>query len=172
MEIALYYLGQQIEPPSSAMPLLDSIFAMLHDDKEQALLLAAIACESVFASECFAAASLGLATKKAVRRVVKLPDLRARIDSGLHEILGRSFADERPTAADGIQTLWLARHALAHGSPEQLSRHDVLHDQRKFADTMQAVFEFFEWLATIRERPYADPMRQFARPFTPNRQKD
>jgi len=162
---SLAYLEQGVTAPSSAMTLLDSVFASTHGDKEQGVLLAAIACESLFSTECFQAVQLGMTAASTAKKFVKQSDLRQRFHFGALAIFGRSFSEDRPASAAWLGRLWLARHAIAHFSPRQLEMQAILHDQGDFANAMHAAFSFFEWFAQVRYRAENDPMRQFVRPF-------
>lgn len=167
LAITCAYLAAEVDVPLSCATLLDAAFSMAHGDKDQAVLLAAIACEALIAEEAVARVDAGQLAPGIARRELKVPDLRKRVDDGARIMFGRSFASDNPSAADGLGKLWVARHALAHGSRRQHDRNAVLNSQTEFADALWGAFAFFEWTPKLRPRQIPDPMALLQRPLTP-----
>lgn len=162
---ACEYLAAGVDVPLSATTLLDAVFSACHGDKSQAVLLAAIACEAGFSEQAAVVADRGHASRQTVREARKIRDLRSRVDEGARQVFGRSFAQELPAEHAALASLWVARHALAHGSPDQQRRNQVLADQQAFATAMDGAYAFFGWLASLWVRAAPDPMSEFVRPL-------
>lgn len=165
LSLAIRGLETEADVPFSASTILDSIFAATHQDRGQATLLAAIACEVLFAEETFAAIQRGEVPRSAARKAMKIRDLRERVDEGANSVFGRSFAAERPNDAAALGLLWVARHALAHGSRSQQERNAVLNDQATFRVASSGAFAFFEWMASLRPRSVPDFLAFFTQPL-------
>jgi hypothetical protein len=168
LRVACEYLAANIDVPPSCSTLFDSVFAMLHGDIGQAVLLAAIACEALFSEETFAAVTRGECTPGVARQARKIKDLRERVDVGACSAFHRSFTNERPEDAANLGQLWLARHALAHGSQAQQERSAVLHDEECGANAMKGAFSFFHWIANLQPRNVPDPLAVFSQPLLPD----
>jgi hypothetical protein len=160
-----HHLMNDAEVPSHMLMLLDSVFAMLHGEKEQALLIAAIAVEGLFTTEAYLMLSLGLATKSHVKNAANEKSLSKRLDSGAKSVFGSSFAADFPKEFSDLESLWVARHLAAHGRPEALRKHPTMRDNERFGDAMEAVFKFYAWVAAIRKRETFDLMNEFLIPL-------
>jgi hypothetical protein len=159
------YMRLGATAPHAALILLDAVYAWMNRDQRSSALLAAIACENLFSVECYAMAERSRIPRSTIKRVVKLPSLPDRLDSGAAAVFGRSFKHELPDAHRGIEALWLGRHRVAHGVLRGTSlfgeeTHGVSHEE-----AMNSALQFFTWISTVRSRDEDDTLRQLERPF-------
>lgn len=164
-KVACEMLASGAIVPRPTITLFDAVYATLHQNREEAVLLGAIASEELLAEQAYAAHAAGRISRPTLRKVLKTRDLRERLSVGTGELFGRSFADEHPVASRSIGDIWVARHALAHGSRAQIERNDTLRSQDRFFNGMKGVFTFFEWCARLVPRAHIDPMYYFIDPL-------
>ncbi|MDP9350469.1 MAG: hypothetical protein M3P51_02850 [Chloroflexota bacterium] len=145
--------------PVSVSHLLDAVYSSSHQDKHAAVLSAATACEALFAEQAYSASTEARISKAIARQAVKIRDLRTRVHDGSLQVFGRSFQNDDPVGHAAIADLWVARHAVAHGSSQQQSRHPVFADQARFAKAIGGAFAFFNWMANLTPRSWPDPMQ-------------
>jgi hypothetical protein len=153
--------------PVSVSHLLDAVYSSNHQDRHAAVLSAATACEALFAEQAYQAAEDGRASKSTARKAVKISDLRIRVHDGAIQVFGRSFQDDDPGGYAAMADLWVARHAVAHGSTQQQSRRLVFTDQENLTRAMGAAFAFFTWMANLVPRSWPDPMQALTAPLVP-----
>lgn len=163
-EVICAALHADADPSFACMTLFDAASAASLGDRQRAILDAAIACEALFSEQAYALRAGNQVDSRVVRNVLNQAFDR-RLCGGSRQLFGRAIVDDDAAGWAALQRLWIARHALAHGNPEQIARNAEINDQASFGTAFGAACRFFTWIARVRQRTFPDPMLAFEHPL-------
>jgi hypothetical protein len=101
--------------PLSWSSFLDAIYFHAIQDLRRSVLEAAIACELMIEERPTIIADAHGLSKASFVKAFAGTDLLKKLDRGLEQTIGRSFAKEQPQAFSWVKALWIARGHVAHG---------------------------------------------------------
>jgi len=133
-------------PPIMFALLMDGVYHFAVDHQPRAILDLAACCEASL-EHYLQPLAPSRVSRSTVKKALRL-DFEDRIDVGLRDVLGTSYAQLRPTEAQELRALWIARGSVAHGKPAITRRGDSVSptNSEDVHQWVLAAARFVEWL--------------------------
>jgi hypothetical protein len=143
--------GQQA--PAAIVSLLDALYFFQTQEYRRFLIEGAVACEILLVEHGRLIAQDRDLPQGLIKRELGKRDFEDRLDVGLANVLGRSFAKEEPVHYEWLVAMWIARNNVAHGKPA-MTRHGgrtITPTREDFTEMSNAVIKLFMWYQAFRQ---------------------
>lgn len=147
-ESAALAASRELDAPLAFLTLCDAIYHHGVSDTRRSIIDAAITTELLLAEEVPRFVADGGGDPQAASKRIDAMEFSDRIDRGMKELLGESFAEEQPQNAEWLEALWIARNNVAHGKSPVIVQGGCQRtpDPEDYTAMTSAVIELIIWL--------------------------